>query len=79
MKTVSLTTASRNSVAILDYVIVNRVPVRITKRGEPMARLEPIIPRKGGDIFGFFHGKGEITSDLISPIWPASKGPNKKP
>jgi len=78
MKTVSLTKASKDFFAVLDYVVVNRVPIRITKRGKPMARLEPIIPRKNDDIFGFSHGQGKITSDTISPISLASKRPRKK-
>jgi prevent-host-death family protein len=78
MKTVSLTKASKDFFAVLDYVMVNRVPVQITKRGKPMVRLEPIIPRKNDDIFGFFHGQGKITGDIISPISPAYKRSNKK-
>jgi prevent-host-death family protein len=78
MKTVSMTTASRNFCALLEYVVVNRVPVLITKYGKPMARLEPIVPRKNDDILSLFQGKGDTTGDDIPPISAASKRPNKK-
>jgi len=38
----------------------------ITKHGEPIAKLVP-VETQADDIFGFFHGKGRITGDVLSP------------
>jgi antitoxin (DNA-binding transcriptional repressor) of toxin-antitoxin stability system len=45
------------------------VPVIITKRGKPVAKLVPVETEKD-DIFGFMEGKGkiEIKGDIVSPI-----------
>ena len=52
--------------AIMDEVQAKRIPVLITKRGKPVAKLVPVSNEKD-DIFGFFKGKIKITGDVVSP------------
>jgi prevent-host-death family protein len=64
--------------AVMDEVQKKRVPVLITKRGKPVAKLMPVEEEKD-DIFGFMKGKIEILGDVVSPaltkeewgsLWP---------
>jgi prevent-host-death family protein len=54
--------------AVMDEVQSKRVPVLITKRGKPVAKLVPVGNEKD-DIFGFLKGKGqiEIKGDIVAP------------
>jgi len=60
---------------LLDEVAASRLPLTITKRGMPVARLEPI----GGvrPLFGALRGTVAARDDLIEPAAPppASFGP----
>ena len=64
--------------AIMDEVQKKRVPVLITKRGKPVAKLVPVEQEKD-DIFGFMKGKIKIVGDIVAPaltkeewgsLWP---------
>ena len=52
---------------VIDEVQRLRMPIIITKRGKPVAKLVPVEKEKD-DIFGFLKGKGKITGDIVSPI-----------
>ena len=54
---------------VMDRVHATRVPVVITKRGKPVAKLVPADPPKQ-KIFGALKGKIEILGDIVSPITP---------
>jgi prevent-host-death family protein len=49
--------------AVMDEVQKKRVPVLITKRGKPVAKLVPVEQEKD-DIFGFMKGKIKVLGDL---------------
>ena len=51
---------------LLDEVAETRVPVTITKRGKPVAKLVPIGP--AAPLFGILAGTVGDYGDLISPI-----------
>ena len=65
--------------AVMDEVKKTRVPVVITKRGKPVARLVPLsesLPR-GKGLFGFMKGSAEIRGDLVPSSgerWEAESG-----
>ena len=58
--------------ALMDEVKARRVTILITKRGRPVAKLEP-ADNAVDDIFGFFQGKGSITGDVLSPVLSAGR------
>lgn len=66
MKTVPAGTFKAQCLAMMDEVKNKREEVVITKHGEPIAKLVP-VEAQADDIFGFFHGKGRITGDVVSP------------
>ncbi len=63
---VSAATAKTHLLALLDQVDHERTPITITKRGRPVARLEPIrsSPRKVE--FGFLKGRIQIHGDIVA-------------
>ncbi len=67
MKTIPASIFRANCLAILNEVKASRMPIVITKRGRPLAKLVP-INTLADDIFGFFQGKGSITGDVLSPV-----------
>lgn len=69
MKTIAAGAFKTNCLAIMDEVQKKRVPVLITKRGKPVAKLVPASEEKD-EIFGYFAGKGTIVGDIVGPIVP---------
>jgi prevent-host-death family protein len=67
VRQISATKFKANCARLLDQVAQRRLPVVITKRGKPVAKL---VPADEGpiDIFGYMAGTVEIVGDLISPI-----------
>lgn len=59
---------------LLDQVAERHETLIITKRGKPVAEVNPVsVP---GDFVGSMRGTGEILGDIISPIdveWEAMK------
>lgn len=53
---------------VMEDVRTKRVPVLITKRGKPLAKLVP--PDEAPEILGCLAGKIEILGDIVSPITP---------
>jgi prevent-host-death family protein len=61
---------------LLDQVAETREPLIITKRGKPVARLEPEPGAKRAPLFGSMKGTVTIQGDIISPLdveWEAMK------
>jgi prevent-host-death family protein len=56
-----------NCLRLMDDVAQRRVPVVITKRGKPVAKLVP-ISEEPIDIFGRMAGTIRICGDIISPM-----------
>jgi prevent-host-death family protein len=56
-----------NCLRLMDEVANRRLPIVITKRGKPVAKLVP-IDQKPIDLFGYMAGTIEIRGDIISPI-----------
>jgi prevent-host-death family protein len=52
---------------LMDEVAQRRIPVVITKRGKPIAKLVP-ISEEPIDLFGYMAGTIKICGDIISPI-----------
>ncbi|MGB8065560.1 MAG: type II toxin-antitoxin system Phd/YefM family antitoxin [Candidatus Sulfotelmatobacter sp.] len=55
---------------VMDRVQATGVPVLITKRGKPVAKLVPADESRS-EIFDSLKGKIEILGDIVSPVVPA--------
>ena len=54
--------------AVLDKVKRTGQPVVVTRRGEPIATIDPPpIPEQPGSWLGLFSSRGTIIGDIISP------------
>ncbi|HEX6504439.1 MAG TPA: type II toxin-antitoxin system Phd/YefM family antitoxin [Terriglobales bacterium] len=53
--------------ALIDEVQKTKQPLRITRRGEPVAELVPTTPQGEGNLLGFMQGRGKILGDIVSP------------
>jgi prevent-host-death family protein len=67
MKEVAISEFKAKCLAILDQVQKTRRPVRITRRGKPVAEVVPPSPESRKDLFGFMKGKMKILGDIVSP------------
>jgi len=55
---------------VMEQVRTTREPVKITKRGRPVAKLVP-ADQQPDDIFGCLKGAVEIVGDIESPLVPS--------
>ncbi len=69
MKTISASEFRARCLAVLDEVHSTRVPVLITKRGKPVARLVPAgkPPKFIGQLKGIIKVVGDIESPVVPP------------
>ena len=77
MKTMAAGVFKANCLAVMDEVKAKRETVLITKHGEPVAKLVPVTTDED-EIFGFYHGKGSVTGDVVSPALPSKEWGNLK-
>jgi prevent-host-death family protein len=56
-----------NCLRLMDEVAKRRIPVVITKRGKPVAKLVP-VDEGPVDLFGYMAGTIKICGDIVSPI-----------
>jgi prevent-host-death family protein len=55
--------------ALLEEVQKTRIPLRVTRRGKPIADVIPAAPETDGrDWLGSMSGSIEITGDTVSPV-----------
>ena len=60
---------------LMDRVAATGRPIVITKRGTPVARLEPVVRRRA-TLRGFMRAKIEIEGDIVGPVdaeWDAMR------
>jgi prevent-host-death family protein len=65
MKAVSVSEFKARCVGLLKNVQKSREPLLVTLRGEPIARVEPVVPPKGQVRLGTLKGWMEIKGDII--------------
>lgn len=65
MKTVSISEFKAKCIELLKNVQKTKRPIVVTRRGEPIARVEPIVPAKKQVRFGTLKGWMEIKGDII--------------
>jgi prevent-host-death family protein len=67
MKEVAISEFKAKCLAVLDEVQKTKRPVRITRRGKPVAEVVPTSPASPKTVFGFMKGKMDIVGDILSP------------
>ena len=73
-RTLAASKAKTHLLELLDAVDRDRTSVTITKRGRPVATLQPIKEATARGIFGCMKGTGQITGDVVGPepdVWNA--------
>jgi prevent-host-death family protein len=67
MKEIAISEFKAKCLAILDQVQKTRQPIRITRRGRPIAEVGPPKPVDNRDWIGSMKGRMEILGDIVSP------------
>ena len=67
MKEIAISEFKAKCLALLDEVQKTRQPIRITRRGRPVADVNPPAPTDNRDWIGSMKGKMEILGDIIAP------------
>ncbi len=79
MKTINAAEFKAKCLAILDEVDRTGEPITILKRGKPVARLVPPVPREAVYPQTTLLGSGKIIGDILEPplpvdSWDAERG-----
>lgn len=67
MKEVAISEFKAKCLAILDEVQKTKQPIRVTRRGRPIAEVVPPCAVRSDDWMGSMKGRMEILGDIISP------------
>jgi prevent-host-death family protein len=67
MKEIAISEFKTKCLAILDQVQKTRQPIRITRRGRPIAEVGPPKPIDNRDWIGSMKSTSKILGDIISP------------
>ncbi len=67
MKEIAISEFKAKCLAILDEVQKTKQPIRVTRRGRPIAEVSPPAPTNNLDWIGSMKGRMEILGDIISP------------
>jgi prevent-host-death family protein len=67
MKEVPISEFKAKCLALLDQVQKTKKPIRVTRRGKPVAEVVPPSQTSARDWMGSMKGRMEILGDIISP------------
>lgn len=67
MKEVAISEFKAKCLSLLDQVQKTKKPIRVTRRGKPVAEVIPPSPVRSKDWIGSMKGKSRILGDIISP------------
>ncbi len=70
MKEVTISEFKANCSALLERVGKSKKPIRITRRGKPLAEIVPLSPaaQSRAEWLGCMKGKMRIVGDIVSPV-----------
>lgn len=68
METYTITEFKARALRVIADVCKTGQPITITKRGKPVARVEPIKMQKPKFILGALKGTIKIVGDIVSPL-----------
>jgi prevent-host-death family protein len=72
MKEVAISEFKAKCLALLDQVHKTKSPLRITRRGKPIAEIVPPAPVVSKNWIGSMAGTSKILGDIVSPASDAS-------
>jgi prevent-host-death family protein len=67
MKEIAISEFKAKCLALLDEVQKTKQPIRVTRRGQPIAEVGPPSPTTNRDWIGSMKGESKILGDVISP------------
>ena len=67
MKEIAISEFKAKCLAILDQGQKTKQPIRVTRRGRPIAEVGPPKPIDNRDWIGSMKGRMEILGDIVSP------------
>ncbi len=67
METINVARFKATCLALLDQVERTGQPIRVTKRGKPVAQISPVAPAGKRRIMGCMEGTAKIVGDIESP------------
>ena len=70
MKSIAISSVKTHLLALVAEVQRTGEPILVTRRGKPVARLEPVREQKHRKWAGYLKGEIKILGDIISPICP---------
>jgi len=69
VREVAISEFKAKCLSLLQEVNKTKIPLRVTKRGKPIAEVIPVVPEpRERDWLGFMAGTAEITGDIVSPV-----------
>jgi prevent-host-death family protein len=68
METINAARFKATCLALLDRVERTGQPIRVTKRGKPVAQISPVAPVGKRRIMGCMEGTAKIVGDIESPV-----------
>lgn len=69
MKEVAISEFKAKCLSMLEEVRKTKKPIRITRRGKPVAEVMPVAPSKAKtDWLGSMAGEIKILGDIVSPV-----------
>ena len=76
MTTHTISYFKSHALSLLDEVAVTGEPLLITRRGKPLAHVEP-VKTEHGVVFGKLRGTMELNEDIVAPLgdddWAAAQ------
>jgi prevent-host-death family protein len=68
MQEVAISQFKAKCLAMLEQVRKTKKPIRITRRGKPIAEVVPPSPAKQKNWLGSMQGTMDIVGDIVSPV-----------
>jgi len=67
VKEVAISEFKAKCLSLIDEIQKTKQPLRITRRGKPVAELVPPTAKGERNLLGFMKGRMEILGDIVSP------------
>ena len=67
MKEVAISEFKAKCLSLIAEMQKTKEPLRVTRRGEPVAEIIPPTPKRESNLLGFMKGRGKILGDIVSP------------
>ncbi|MDA8108785.1 MAG: type II toxin-antitoxin system Phd/YefM family antitoxin [Betaproteobacteria bacterium] len=68
MRTIQASEFKERCIALIDQVARSGEPILITKKGRPVAELQPHRGRRASSLLGLHKGRIKIRGDIVAPV-----------